>query len=181
MAACCCSRCCSSIFVALVFGLVPALQVSRAALRDTIERFLRHDRPLACHARRARRRGSGAGADAARRRRLDDAQLRAADAACRRGSNRATCSPCRSICRQAKYKNALERTRFYKDAIHRVAAAAGRRVHGGRQRAADVSGRDRFRAALHHRGQGGAHQRRGTTRRHPDGDAEVFRNDEDAR
>ena len=42
-AACCCSRCSMSVGVALVFGLVPALQASRAGLRDTDARVLGHD------------------------------------------------------------------------------------------------------------------------------------------
>ena len=81
---------------------------------------------------------------------------------------------------QAKYRTAVDRTRFYMDAIRRVGVASRRASRSaGRQRAADVSRRHRLRAAVHDRGQGRADQRRGAARRHPHGHARLLRDDED--
>ena len=130
-------------------------------------------------AERARRHRSRARAGAARRRRADDPQLRAADAGVARASSRATCWPCRSTCRRRSTRPASIARASTWTRSSRIGATARRAVGGRRQRAADVSGRDRLRAAVHHRRAGRADQRRGAARRHPHGDARLLRDDED--
>ena len=139
-AACCCSRSSSSVAVALVFGLVPALQASRAGLRDTIERVLRHDRAV----RRARLLSAlvvvevalalvllvGAGLMT-----RSFAKLLQVSPGIRAG---ATWSRVQISCRRRSTRPALDRTRFYMDVIQRVGALPGVRVGRRRQRAADV-------------------------------------------
>ena len=178
-AACCSSRCVVSVGVALVFGLVPAIQASRAGLRDTMNAFsgtTRHSGGRA--AQRARRRRGRARADAARRRRPDDPQLRAADArlaGVRAGqSPRGADLPAAGEIQDRPRSHALLHGR---DPPRR--RAARRAVGGRRQRAADVPGRHRLRAAVHDRRAGGADQRRGAARRHPHRHARLFRDDED--
>jgi putative ABC transport system permease protein len=114
----------SSIFVALVFGLVPALQVSRAALRDTTNAF--SGTTVRSH--------SMLGALVVVEVALALMLLVGAGLMTRSFAQLMQVSPgfeprnllaVQIYLPAAKYKNALERTRFYKDAIHRVAALPG--------------------------------------------------------
>ena len=94
----------------------------RAARHD--QRLLGHDDSIPFAPRCAGGSGSRARADAARRRRADDAQLRAVDAGVA-GIRAAQSARGADLSAGREYKNALERTRFYKDAIHRIAALPG--------------------------------------------------------
>ena len=168
-----------SIGVALLFGLVPgAAGVARGIARHD-ERLLGDDPPFgrtaAEHARGHRGR---ARPDAAGRRRPDDTQLRSADA----------CRPrlrARQSAGGADLPAAVEvphRPRSHPllhghDPARRRDPGGSRR--GGRQCAADVSGRHRLCAAVHDRRPRGAGQRRGAAGRHPHRHARLFRDDED--
>ena len=178
--ACCCSRWRSRSLVALVFGLVPALQASRAGLRDTMNAFSGTTRGI----RRPRCSARSSSIEVA----LALMLLVGAGLMTRSFAQLMRVSPgfeprnllaVQIYLPQAKYRTGVDRTRFYMDAIHRIGALPGVAVGRRRQRAADVSGRDRLRAAVHDRGPGGARQRRGAARRHPHGDARLLRDDED--
>ena len=115
----------ASILVAVLFGLVPALQVSRAALRESTNAF----------SGTTTRSGSRLlGALVVVEVALALVMLVGAGLMTRSFAQLMQVSPgfeprnllaVQIYLPQAKYKNALERTRFYKDAIHRVAALPG--------------------------------------------------------
>jgi len=114
----------ASAFVAVVFGLVPALQASRAALRDTTNAF----------SGTTSRSGSLLGALVVVEVALALMLLVGAGLMTRSFAQLMQVSPgfeprnllaVQIYLPQAKYKTPLDRTRFYKDAIHRVAALPG--------------------------------------------------------
>ena len=172
----------TSVVVALVFGLVPAMQASRAGLARHDERVFRRDARNRARrlARRARGRRGRARADAARRRRSDDAQLRAADARVAGVRAGATCSPCRSTCRRRNTRPALDAHAL----LHgrhpprrRRCRACSRPPASARCRCTRSASTSRCRSRSRARRR--ADQRRGAARRHPDRDARLFRDDED--
>src|SRR5438552_1893755 len=114
----------SSLLVALVFGLVPALQVSRAALRDTTNAF----------SGTTERSHSLLGALVVVEVALALMLLVGAGLMTRSFAQLMQVSPgfeprnllaVQIYLPQAKYKTPVDRTRFFKDAIHRVAALPG--------------------------------------------------------
>ena len=114
----------ASVLVAVVFGLVPALQVSRAALRDTTNAF----------SGTTGRSGSLLGALVVVEVALALMLLVGAGLMTRSFAQLMQVSPgfeprnllaVQVYLPQAKYKTPLDRTRFYKSAIHRVAALPG--------------------------------------------------------
>src|SRR5262245_6803410 len=114
----------ASVFVAIVFGLVPALQASRAALRDTTNAF----------SGTTTRSQSLLGALVVVEVALALMLLVGAGLMTRSFAQLMQVSPgfeprnllaVQIYLPNAKYKTAFDRTRFYKDAIHRVAALPG--------------------------------------------------------
>src|SRR5262245_34474559 len=115
----------ASILVAVLFGLVPALQASRAALRESTNAF----------SGTTTRSGSRLlGALVVVEVALALMLLVGAGLMTRSFAQLMQVSPgfeprnllaVQIYLPQAKYRNALERTRFYKDAIHRIAALPG--------------------------------------------------------
>ena len=114
----------SSLLVALVFGLVPALQVSRAALRDTTNAF----------SGTTKRSHSLLGALVVVEVALALMLLVGAGLMTRSFAQLMQVSPgfeprnllaVQIYLPQAKYKTPVDRTRFFKDAIHRVAGLPG--------------------------------------------------------
>jgi len=114
----------SSLLVALVFGLVPALQVSRAALRDTTNAF----------SGTTQRSHSLLGALVVVEVALALMLLVGAGLMTRSFAQLMQVSPgfeprnllaVQIYLPQAKYKTPVDRTRFFKDAIHRVAGLPG--------------------------------------------------------
>ena len=118
-------------------------------------------------------------ADAARRRRPDDPQLRAADA--RVARLRAGQPPGGADLPAAveHTRTGIDRTRFYMDTIHRVGATPGVTPPRGVSTLPMYPVGHRLRAAVHHRRARRAHQRRGAAGGHPHGHARLLRDDED--
>jgi len=114
----------ASVFVALVFGLVPALQASRSALQDTTKAF------SGTTSRSHALLGALVVVEVA----LALMLLVGAGLMTRSFAQLMQVSPgfeprnllaVQIYLPQAKYKTPIDRTRFYKDAIHRVAALPG--------------------------------------------------------
>jgi putative ABC transport system permease protein len=114
----------ASVFVALVFGLVPALQASRSALQDTTKAF------SGTTSRSHALLGALVVVEVA----LSLMLLVGAGLMTRSFAQLMQVSPgfeprnllaVQIYLPQAKYKTPIDRTRFYKDAIHRVAALPG--------------------------------------------------------
>ena len=150
------------------------------ALRDTMNAFCGHDRAIRiAAARRARRRRGRARADAARRRRPDDAQLRAVDA---RVAGLRAAQPAGgadlSAAGEVQDRRSTARVSTWTPSI-----ASGR--CRACESAAGVSALPMYPVGIDFalpftvEGQAAPHQRRGAARRHPHGHARLLRDDED--